>query len=119
MGMAGLRSIQPLPLPLALLLACLASLAAPFCLSGCGRSAAPAAESKPLYLVASGDTAGWLMPCGCTSNQSGGLLRRATYLDALRGKGAVIYVDAGGAPGGTSGYQKLKFESILAGEKKM
>src|SRR5437763_7373423 len=119
MGMAGLRSIQPLPLPLALLLACLASLAAPFCLSGCGRSAAPAAESKPLYLVASGDTAGWLMPCGCTSNQSGGLLRRATYVNGLRASSDVILADVGGAAGGDSEYHKVKFEAILAGEQQM
>src|SRR5436305_9470887 len=105
MGMAGLRIIQPLRLPLALFLA---SLAAPFFLPGCGRSETRTANnSKPLYLVASGDTAGWLMPCGCTSNQSGGLLRRATYLNGLRGKGDVVYVDAGGAPGGTSDYHKL------------
>src|ERR1700745_4371010 len=32
----------------------------------------------PLVLVVSGDTAGWIVPCGCTSNQSGGLLRRGS-----------------------------------------
>jgi hypothetical protein len=90
-------------------------------LAGCDRRAAapPPAAARPLYLVASGDTAGWITPCGCTSNQSGGLLRRGTYLRDLGSKGEVVYVDAGGAPGGTSEYQQVKFEAILAGEKQM
>lgn len=71
----------------------------------------------PLTLVVSADTAGWIMPCGCTANQSGGLLRRATYLDRLRkGGSAVLYADAGGAAAGTSEYQKVKFEALVAGE---
>jgi hypothetical protein len=79
-----------------------------------------AASQSGAILVASGDTAGWIMPCGCTANQSGGLLRRATYLDQLRKAGnEVVYVDVGGAAAGTSDYQKVKFEAILAGEKLM
>src|SRR5438045_47139 len=79
-------------------------------------------ERKPVEgptVVISGDTAGWITPCGCTSNQSGGLLRRATYLAELGKKGSVIYLDAGGAGGGSSPYQKVKFEAILAGEMEM
>lgn len=86
-------------------------------LMGCDR-AAPAA-STPAKLVVSGDTHGWLTPCGCTSNQSGGLLRRATFLKQLAAKGPVIYVDAGGAPAGTSEYHRLKFAAILRGEALM
>jgi hypothetical protein len=59
------------------------------------------------------------MPCGCTSNQSGGLLRRASYLADLKKSVEAIYLDAGGAPGGSSAYHKEKFEAILAGEKLM
>src|SRR4051812_41458166 len=79
-------------------------------------------ETKPVEgptLLISGDTAGWITPCGCTSNQSGGLLRRGSYLNELRKKGDVIYLDAGGAAGGNSAYQKVKFEAILAGEIEM
>ena len=75
--------------------------------------------TKPLYIIASGDTSGWMMPCGCASNQSGGLLRRGSYLRGMNEKGAVIYLDAGGAAGGTSEYHKVKFEAILRGEKWM
>ena len=73
-------------------------------------------DSQPLYVVVSGDTAGWIVPCGCTSNQSGGLLRRGTYLQQLRSAGEVLYVDAGGAAAGTSAYDRAKFEAILQGE---
>ncbi len=74
---------------------------------------------KPLALLVSGDTAGWLVPCGCTANQSGGLLRRGTHLAKLRERADVLVADVGGAPGGVSAYQRLKFEAILRGELDM
>ena len=70
-------------------------------------------------LIVSGDTAGWIVPCGCVSNQSGGLARRATFVDEQRRRRTVVLADAGGAPGGTSAYQRLKFEAILRGELAM
>lgn len=84
---------------------------------GCDREARRVA--KPAALVVSGDTGGWITPCGCASNQSGGLLRRGTYLARLRDEADVLYIDAGGAAGGVSDYHRVKFESILAGEVKM
>jgi hypothetical protein len=89
---------------------------------GCGRASKPApaqAPPRPLTILISGDTAGWIVPCGCTANQSGGLLRRSTYVNDLKNKGDVVAVDAGGAPGGVSTYDRLKFEAILRGEKAM
>ncbi|HYH66787.1 MAG TPA: hypothetical protein VD866_18985, partial [Urbifossiella sp.] len=79
----------------------------------------PAPAVRPLVLVVSGDTAGWIVPCGCTSNQSGGMPRRGTYVAGLRADADVIVADAGGAPGGTSPYQRVKFEAILSGERAM
>jgi len=70
-------------------------------------------------VIVSGDTAGWIMPCGCTANQSGGLPRRGTIVRRTRTDHAVILADAGGAPGGTASYERLKFEAILAGERAM
>jgi hypothetical protein len=81
---------------------------------GCRRPAATAA--RPAYLVVTADTAGWIVPCGCTANQSGGLLRRGTYLAGLRRSADVLYADAGGAPAGTSAYQLAKFQFVLDGE---
>src|SRR5437588_6471313 len=67
---------------------------------------------QPVILMASGDTAGWIFPCGCTANQSGGLARRGTRQQQLRERGQVLVVDVGGAPGGNSAYHRVKFEAI-------
>ncbi len=98
--------------------------------AGCGdRGATQPQPYGPAAVVVSGDTAGWIVPCGCTANQSGGLQRRGTFLKNLRaggGHGAnggqtrdVLYVDAGGAAGGTSAYHATKFRAILKGEMLM
>ena len=73
----------------------------------------------PVALIVSGDTAGWIVPCGCTANQSGGLSRRGTFVAKARADAAVIVLDSGGAPGGNSPYERLKFEAILTGERAM
>ena len=77
------------------------------------------AGARSLVLVVSGDTKGWIMPCGCASNQSGGLPRRGAYVNLARKTSNVIVADVGGAPGGTSQYDRVKFASILAGEVAM
>ncbi|QDV43566.1 Cytochrome c-554 precursor [Stieleria neptunia] len=66
-------------------------------------------------LIFSGDTAGWITPCGCASNQSGGLARRQTLIDTQREQRPTIYVDVGGSASGTSEYHQVKLESILRG----
>jgi hypothetical protein len=78
----------------------------------CGRPSA----AGPFLLVVSGDTHGWITPCGCTVNQSGGLLRRGTYVADLRARQPVLYADAGGAADGTSDYHALKMAAIARGE---
>ncbi|QDT41961.1 Perchlorate reductase subunit gamma precursor [Gimesia alba] len=77
------------------------------------------AVARPITLIASCDTAGWIVPCGCTSNQSGGLLRRGTYVAAEQQNSKVVLVDVGGAAGGESSYNRTKFEAILQGEIQM
>ncbi len=74
---------------------------------------------RPLMVVISGDTAGWIVPCGCTSNQSGGLLRRGTFVKEQAARHDVVLADAGGAASGTSPYHQVKFEAILRGERQM
>ncbi len=84
--------------------------------AGCG----PGGEAaRPLAVLVSGDTAGWIVPCGCASNQSGGLPRRASAVEPLRADRDVIVADAGGAPKGSSPYDRLKFEAVLRGELAM
>jgi len=70
-------------------------------------------------IIISGDTRGWITPCGCTANQSGGLLRRATYLTQLRGGSDVLYFDVGGAGAGNSPFELAKFQATLTGERMM
>jgi Cytochrome c554 and c-prime len=97
-------------------------------LSACAPSTSKSAPSsgaraqtsnEAVTLIVSGDTAGWIMPCGCTANQSGGLPRRGTFVNRARADHHRIVADVGGAPGGTSPYDRLKFEAILAGELAM
>jgi len=76
-------------------------------------------EPQPLAVIVSGDTAGWIVPCGCAANQSGGLPRRGSCLAQTRSEGEPRVLDAGGAARGTSPYDRLKFEAILEGERRM
>lgn len=83
--------------------------------TACGN---PGDDAPPTILV-SGDTTGRIVPCGCTTNQSGGLLRRGTFVEQCRRNGPVVPVDVGGAPGGRTVYDRLKFDAILQGENLM
>jgi hypothetical protein len=85
---------------------------------GCSRKA-QSEPPRPGFVVVAGDTAGWIVPCGCVSNQSGGLPRRGAYLSELRQRGEVVLADVGGAAAGDSAYQRLKFEAILDGSMQM
>ena len=84
---------------------------------GCGSEASD--DGRPCVLVVSGDTDGWIVPCGCAAKQAGGLPRRATYVGQLRKKAHVIVADVGGAPHDVSDYDRVKFEAILRGEMAM
>ena len=86
---------------------------------GCRPPLSAPSDGRPLTVVVSGDTDGWIVPCGCTSNQSGGLPRRASYLAELATGSEVLVADVGGAPRGKSTYDRLKFEAILQGELAM
>ena len=88
--------------------------------SGESRSkTSPSTANEPVVLVASADTSGWIVPCGCTSNQSGGLLRRASYLRQVAKKQQLVYVDAGGAIEGNTPYEVENFRAIAMGEMGM
>lgn len=89
-------------------------LLAGMCMLGCSRS-----TSSNISLVVSGDTAGWITPCGCTANQAGGLERRASLLKTLGPNENVVYLDAGGSAAGKSEYHQVKLKSILLGDQLM
>ncbi len=95
--------------------AAVASLVVCAVVGGCRNSPPPG----NLAVLVSGDTSGWITPCGCASNQSGGLPRRGDLIRRSRADRELLVVDVGGAPGGTSPYDRLKFEAILRGERAM
>lgn len=70
---------------------------------------------ESVSLIVSGDTKGWITPCGCAANQSGGLARRATLLDLERKKSDVLYLDAGGSSIGSNEYQTTRLRYLLNG----
>ena len=95
-------------------------------------AAAPAAkpfstwpERKPdLAIVLSGQTYGYLSPCGCSRPQLGGLERRANLVKELRGKGwPVVGLDLGdiAAPHdhGVKAQNLLKYKSTMESLREM
>src|SRR5262249_27805183 len=56
-------------------------------------------EKPDLVLVLSGSQHGYLLPCGCSRPQLGGLERRYNFVQLLRDKGwPVVLLDAGDVP---------------------
>jgi len=65
-------------------------------------------------LMISGEQHGYFEPCGCTSNQMGGMARRADLLKRLTDAGwDVRGVDLGGLPRRTVRQAQIKFETSL------
>ena len=74
-------------------------------------------EQKPeLVLVLSGQTYGYLSPCGCSRPQKGGLERRYNLMQSLRDKGwHVVGLDLGdvAAPKGVHKQNLLKYRTAM------
>jgi hypothetical protein len=87
--------------------------------SACNSRAGAPVGAGGVSLVVSGDTAGWIAPCACSARQSGGLARRATFVEKCRKTDDVVPLDVGGAPSGTSAYDVAKFAVMLRGEVAM
>lgn len=78
-------------------------------------------EKPDLVIVVSGQTHGYLSPCGCSSPQKGGLERRYNLIQALKGKGwEVIGVDVGDvAPDGGKGIHEQNVKKYAFALKAM
>lgn len=73
-------------------------------------------------LVVTGRQTGYFEPCGCTGleNQKGGLMRRATLLEQLRGKQwPVVPLDLGNQVRRIGKQSEIKFQMTLESLKKM
>lgn len=86
---------------------------------GLGLTGCNSRRNEKLTLLVSGDTAGWITPCGCAANQSGGLARRATLAQNIGTEGESLILDAGGSASGTSEYHQMKLTAILHGLNRM
>ncbi len=71
-----------------------------------------AGEAKKQVLLVTGDTAGYLSPCGCVSPMTGGIRRRATALKALSVSGRTTIVDNGGLVTGVGRQDQVKAEAL-------
>jgi Cytochrome c554 and c-prime len=83
-------------------------------LSGCGSK-----STERACVMVSADTKGWITPCGCAANQSGGLARRATLVQIERKSSDVLLLDAGGSALGTTEYQATRLRYLLQGLAKI
>ena len=76
----------------------------------------PADQAPDLAFVLTGQTYGYVSPCGCTSPQKGGLERRANLIDSLRAKGwPVVGLDLGdlAAEKGVHKQNLLKYRTTM------
>lgn len=77
-------------------------------------------REKIPVLVCTGETLGWLEPCGCTEGMLGGLPRRAAFLSQLRARGYdPILLDLGDLVEGPGRQNELKLEALAEALKLM
>src|SRR5205823_15000212 len=96
-------------------LALLAALLVP-AVAGCveGMTGAP----QRLELFVSGDSRGYLEPCGCRRDQAGGLPGRATVIRGSKAP-AKLVLDVGNMTPGSRPYELLKLRYLLEGMAKI
>lgn len=75
-------------------------------------AAASPRDVRGLRIFATGDTRGFLEPCGCESDQKGGIARRRGYLDAV-GRAGDLRLDLGNAGAGTGAARRQRIASAF------
>jgi len=81
------------------------------CLSGCHHDKG---GNGDVVVWLSGDTRGYLEPCGCRRDQAGGLPARMTLVTADKTSNRLL-LDAGNITSGSRSYELLKFDYLLRG----
>jgi hypothetical protein len=74
-------------------------------------SAQAAQQPLSFRLLVTGESRGYLEPCGCAEFKEGGAARRATWIDARRREGPCLYVDNGDLVEGPGRQNQLKAET--------
>ncbi|HCO26669.1 MAG: hypothetical protein CME31_15785, partial [Gimesia sp.] len=101
----------------------------PHAATSVSRTAAPAGSPKPLFkdwpapklaIVLTGERHGYLEPCGCTQNQTGGVSLLANLFKQIEDrKWPVTAFDLGGLVKRNRRQSQIKYETILASMKDM
>jgi len=73
-------------------------------------------ETAGFRVFFTGDTRGYIRPCGCSTGQFGGFARRATHLAAARRPGDLL-IDLGNLVEGKRPHERLKLSYVLQGLK--
>lgn len=71
-----------------------------------------ASRATKWVFVLSGDTDGYLAPCGCTKPMSGGVRRRASAVRALTAGSSFVHLDNGSLSAGKGRQDHLKAEAL-------
>ena len=75
---------------------------------------ARAGGTTPVTIVLTGESVGYLEPCGCTTGQLGGIARRHTYIRNLRVRHEhVLLLDLGDLSAGFGRQEQLKAETFV------
>jgi hypothetical protein len=82
-------------------------------MAGC-RASGGGAKGGDLDVWVSGDTRGYLEPCGCRRDQAGGLAARMTLVSQDRATDRLL-LDVGNITSGGRSYELLKFDYLLRG----
>jgi cytochrome c554/c'-like protein len=73
-----------------------------------------AAAPSKLVVFVTGDSLGYLEPCGCRRDQAGGLPGRARLIEQVPAEQRLVF-DVGDMTSGTRDYEMLKMKYMLAG----
>lgn len=77
-------------------------------------------EKPKVAFILTGEQNGYIEPCGCSENQLGGYMRRATLIDQLQDRGwKVAGFELGGMVKRTRRQSEIKWEAMLSGLKSM
>ena len=90
-------------------------------------AAAPASDTSGAILLFSGDTRGYLGPCGCSENMRGGIARAASQvMEPRKGPLPVLYIDGGDSLFGQTTFtpaqvaqEELKAKALAESMKRM
>ncbi len=63
-------------------------------------------------VIISGDIDGYLSPCGCTAPMSGGIRRRASYIDSIQNRERLIVLDNGGFVASAGRQDEMKAQTM-------